>query len=1266
MAGTSTSTTATMFEPIVINGVEIADAVTHRESIDMARTMVKAKVYTQHLEAELTNFKVVHERIGSKRADPVTMPWEEFMQHFRYLLETTESSYVFASVSCPEEIKNSYRHKNLVDEWAKFFAMHGVANLQHGISPEQAFAVTASRTMVDATLGRLEKYRLLMCVAPLKHPSAMVEYFVKMREHGEAAKQANSFLTEMVLCTSYLAKIMSALKSEHVSKLAGLVGDYDQFCQAVLTIGNELKNSAGSQSAAKGSAQTKSGPAVKTEPAKTSNKKGNKSTAAAVEALDGPQEDAVAKALQVMAAAIAKVTDDVADVKAKVQLDSGADTHVASNRSDFSSYVESPRTIRTVGGDVLSPGYGTINLPGKSKGTKVELRNVRHIPGSFNLVSTAALEREGKRLVWNAPPLPVEITDSKGTVLLEFGRKNSQYVLNPPSTKVAKSTRNFILQYDKDDITLWHSIYGHISEEATRKTMIAAGLKPSTQRLICDTCDNAKDKRQPSGEHHERAKEFLDVVHMDCGGGLNSLPPGVLVDMDDARKTKTCATRFVLLIDDATRFRWIAPIEKKTDVNGVVKQFIEMCKVQYKTTPRAFRADGGGEFQNNAFKTILRDLGIVLNLSGAGTPDQNGLAERHIQTVVNTTRSMFIESGMPAGHWPEGMRTAVHTLNRIWNKTIGMSPYEKAFGKPPNTLDLQVFGSMGLAHEPKNTAKLAPRTREVAFLGYGDTQNLYKVVDIHTSRVLLRRDVTFNKRDFPVWDPEIAALKSSDEISWDEAMNGPNKNECLEAAKEHMAEFWANEAFELVERDSIGDSKIMTGKWLFRIKSDGKWKARWVVRGFTEPDVTQRDAYADVLHAVTIRMFLQRAACKNYVIVQGDAVSAYLNALMRKQLYMMQPTGFSAGKGLVCKILKAMYGLRTAPREWQECLEKALTALGFKPLVHDPCVFARGELQVSVWVDDFKFSGPTLEEIKNLLNELNEKYFRVKDLGPCDKYLGMEVSRDKDGTVYLSQVDKILAAAEPYGLTECRPAYIPIADDSLLAEETRHHGTLLDDIKRSKFRSTVGLLIHIMSFTRPDIAYAVGRLCRFMELPTDRHYSAMMHLLRYLVTTKDKRLTFRPGGFELRAASDASWAKSDDAHSVSGNVFLVNGTPVAWLSKKQLMIALSTCEAEYIAATLAARDVEWISGLHAEIFGIERACVTLEVDNKSAITTAENRGFNPRNRHYLIRDAFLRQMVSGGKLKLQYTPTSEMPADGLTKALARPAHNDFCKTMSLS
>jgi hypothetical protein len=211
-------------------------------------------------------------------------------------------------------------------------------------------------------------------------------------------------------------------------------------------------------------------------------------------------------------------------------------------------------------------------------------------------------------------------------------------------------------------------------------------------------------------------------------------------------------------------------------------------------------------------------------------------------------------------------------------------------------------------------------------------------------------------------------------------------------------------------------------------------------------------------------------------------------------------------------------------------------------------------------------------------------------------------------------------------------------------------------VDKTKYRSVIGSLRYLVN-TRPDIAFTVGIVSRYMEDPRATHWAAVKQILRYLAGTVNYGCVYKKLGgteTELIGFSDSDLAGDvDDRKSTSGSVFLLGSSLVTWVSQKQRVVALSSCEAEYIASANAACQGIWLSRLLGELLGVKTPKVRLLVDNKSAIALSKNPVHHDRSKHIDTKYHFIRDCVDRGEIDIDHVSTGEQLADILTKPLGR-------------
>lgn len=212
----------------------------------------------------------------------------------------------------------------------------------------------------------------------------------------------------------------------------------------------------------------------------------------------------------------------------------------------------------------------------------------------------------------------------------------------------------------------------------------------------------------------------------------------------------------------------------------------------------------------------------------------------------------------------------------------------------------------------------------------------------------------------------------------------------------------------------------------------------------------------------------------------------------------------------------------------------------------------------------------------------------------------------------------------------------------------------LDRAEHKLFRRLIGRLIFMVVATRPDIAFAVNQLSQYLAEPRRIHLAAGKHLLRYVKGTITYGITFgakeRQG---LIAYADSAYANSARNRSTTGFIFMLDGAPIAWASRKQSITAQSSTEAEYMAVSEATKQAIWVRHfLYAIGKGsiYREAPTTIYEDNQGAMKIAGNPINHPKTKHIAVRYHAIRDHMADGEVRLEHLPTTQMVADGLTKA----------------
>ena len=373
---------------------------------------------------------------------------------------------------------------------------------------------------------------------------------------------------------------------------------------------------------------------------------------------------------------------------------------------------------------------------------------------------------------------------------------------------------------------------------------------------------------------------------------------------------------------------------------------------------------------------------------------------------------------------------------------------------------------------------------------------------------------------------------------------------------------------------------------------------------------------------------------------------------------MKPPPGYDSQGEQVQQLLKSLYGLKQAGRKWYDTLCHALTDLGFQVNDADPGVFSAHKNDhttiLVIHVDDCMITGSSEELIRKYKNDLNARY-SLTDLGPIHWLLGIKITCNREArTISLSQTSYIDTILSRFSLSDAKPVATPITPGANLSkDDAPSDDTEATRMKKTPYREAIGSLMYAGVATRPDIAFAVSTLSQFLKNPGETHWQVVKRIFCYLAGTKNHALTYGNEQHDLLRFTDADGASQEHRHTISGFAFLIDGATVSWASRKQELVTLSTAEAEYVAATHAAKESIWLRRLIEPLFGPIPTPITLLCDNQAALCLATDDNYHARTKHIDIRFHFIRKTISDGHINMKYCPTDEMTADILTKALPK-------------
>eukprot|EP00253_Pinus_taeda_P020597 PITA_20597 len=436
----------------------------------------------------------------------------------------------------------------------------------------------------------------------------------------------------------------------------------------------------------------------------------------------------------------------------------------------------------------------------------------------------------------------------------------------------------------------------------------------------------------------------------------------------------------------------------------------------------------------------------------------------------------------------------------------------------------------------------------------------------------------------------------------------------IEAMDEEINAIERNKTWDLVELPK--GKEVIRVKWVYKTKSNAegkieRHKARLVVKGYKQQyGRDYEETFAPVARMETVRAMLSIAAQNKWKVCQMDVKSTFLNGVLMEEVYIEQPLGYEK-KGQehkVCRLKKALYELKQAPRAWYSRIDSYLLENGF-----EKCN------------DDY-----LIENFKIVMKE----EFEMTDMGLLKYFLGIEVDQNENG-IFISQAKYVNEVLERFNMQDIKAAITPTVMGLKLSKEDSSK-----DFDPTFYKSIVGSLMYLTT-TRPDIMFVVSLISRFMERPKETHWQAEKRILMYVKGTKRFDILYTVSECShLIGYTDSDWAGSvDDRKNTFGYVFHMGSGAISRASKKQPIVALSTAEAEYVATTAAACQVVWMRRTLRSLGQKQAKGTMIFCDNSSVIALSKNYVFHKRTKHIDIMFHYIMELINSEEIVLQHYRT---------------------------
>ncbi|KAH9762165.1 hypothetical protein KPL70_000710 [Citrus sinensis] len=1004
------------------------------------------------------------------------------------------------------------------------------------------------------------------------------------------------------------------------------------------------------------------------------------------------------------------------NIKGQWVLDSGCSFHLCPDKSLFHTYksMDGGRVLMGNNNVCKIVGMGSVKIEMLDGSVQI-LSDVRHAPRlKRNLISLGMLDGMGYSFKSENCGLKI----MNGTEIVMKGvKKNGLYVLEGSSVP---GTAAMPVVSDVNRTMLWHLRLGHMSirgmQELSKQGLLCGDNIDELD--FCENCIFGKAHRSKFTKGMHVSKQPLDYVQAYLWGPTQvpSLSGGryfMSVIDDYSRKvwiyilkTKDQALEkfkiWKTLVETQSSFK-VKCLRTDNGLEFCNKEFEQCCQEwgvrRHKTIRFTPQQNGLAERMNRTLidktRCLLINSKLPRSLWAEAVSTASYMVNKSPSSAIGFKTPEELWSGRPGKyehlrvfgcpayvHVRQGKLDAIATKGIFVGYPDGVKGYRvwcREANKCLISRDVQ-FNEVAMINN-------SDQTTSANDINTSDTQATIETEQgekIELARDRERRHTRPPAR-YAYADMVAHALMSAEDVaieepnSYREAMNSKNSRKWIKAIREEIDSLVRNQTWILVPNP--GNRKIVSCKWIFKKKEgilgveDSRYKARLVARGFTQKEgIDFNEIFSPVVKHSSIRILLAIMALFDLELEQMDVKTAFLHGNLEEKILMSQPEGFEeqGHEEYVCLLKRSLYGLKQSPRQWYRRFDQFMVSNGYSRSKYDSCVYhgiinsggnSGGAVYLLLYVDDILIAGKDLSDIKELKNLLKGE-FEMKDLGSAKRILGIDIVRDRTaGTLFLSQSRYISKVLERFQMMDSKLVLTPLGAQFKISKDMSPTSDV-EEVKMADipYSQAVGSLVYTMVCTRADISYAVSVVSRFMSNPGKLHWDAVKWVLRYLKGTLDHGLMYGKSKHEvcdIRGYVDSDFAGDlDRRKSISGYLFILDSCLISWKATLQHIVALSSTEAEFVAATEAVKESMWLRGLLNELW-LKQKTVKIFCDNQSAIQLIKNQVYHERTKHIDVKLHFIRDEVAKGSVAVIKIPTDINPADMLTKVLPTAKFN-FC------